>query len=122
VPLGDLALLNFRGDLGAVGDGGGCSDLAWRRRESFIAHNEDGSEFFHGRSAMLTLALEGRPSVTAARRTSRHVRQSSSPTRLTAGTAEREGTGSPGHARHPARSRPGSSAGRPAGRPAGPGS
>jgi Acyl-coenzyme A:6-aminopenicillanic acid acyl-transferase len=65
VPLGELALLNFRGDLGAVGDGGGCSDLAWRRRESFIAHNEDDSEFFDGRTAMLTLALEGRPAVTA---------------------------------------------------------
>jgi len=65
VPLGDLALLNFRGDLGPVGDGGGCSDLAWRRRESFIAHNEDDSEFFHGRSALLTLALEGLPPVTA---------------------------------------------------------
>jgi hypothetical protein len=65
VPLGDLALLNFRGDLGIVGEAGGCSDLAWRRRESFIAHNEDDSEFFDGRSAMLTLALEGRPAVTA---------------------------------------------------------
>jgi Acyl-coenzyme A:6-aminopenicillanic acid acyl-transferase len=65
VPLGELALMNFRGDLGAVGDGGGCSDLAWRRRESFIAHNEDDSEFFDGRAAMLTLALEDRPAVTA---------------------------------------------------------
>ena len=65
VPRGDLALLNYRGDLGAVGDGGGCSDLAWRRREAFIAHNEDDSEFFDGRSAMLTLALDGQPVVTA---------------------------------------------------------
>ena len=65
VPLDDLALLNHRGDLGVVGDGGGCSDLAWRRRESFIAHNEDDSEFFDGRSAMFTLALDGGPAVTA---------------------------------------------------------
>jgi len=65
VPVGDLALLNLRGDLGVVGDGGGCSDLAWRRRASFIAHNEDDSEFFDGRSALLTLALEGQPVVTA---------------------------------------------------------
>lgn len=65
VPLADLALLNFRGDLGTIGGGGGCSDLAWRRRESFIAHNEDDAEFFDGRSALLTLALEGRPPVTA---------------------------------------------------------
>jgi Acyl-coenzyme A:6-aminopenicillanic acid acyl-transferase len=65
VPLGDLALLNFRGDLGIIGDGAGCSDLAWRRRESFIAHNEDDSEFFDGRSVMLTLAVAGRRPVTA---------------------------------------------------------
>jgi Acyl-coenzyme A:6-aminopenicillanic acid acyl-transferase len=65
MPLSDLALLNFRGDLGTVGDGGGCSDLAWRRRESFIAHNEDDAQYFDGRSAMLTLTLEGRPPVTA---------------------------------------------------------
>ena len=65
VPLGDLALLNFRGDLGVVAAGGGCSDLAWRRRESFIAHNEDDALYFEGRSALLTLALEGRPTVTA---------------------------------------------------------
>jgi hypothetical protein len=64
VPLGDLALLNFRGDLGPVGDGGGCSDLAWRRRASFIAHNEDDDAFFDGRSAVLTLAPAGRPPVT----------------------------------------------------------
>jgi hypothetical protein len=64
VPLADLALLNFRGDLGIVGGEGGCSDLAWRRRESFIAHNEDDSEFFAGRSALLTLALADRPAVT----------------------------------------------------------
>jgi len=65
VPLGDLALLNLRGDLGIIGDGGGCSDLAWRRRDSFMAHNEDDSQFFGGRSVLLTLALEGLPAVTA---------------------------------------------------------
>jgi hypothetical protein len=65
VPLDDLALLNFRGDLGIVAEGGGCSDLAWRRRESFIAHNEDDAQFFNGRSAMLTLALDRWPTLTA---------------------------------------------------------
>ena len=63
VPLDDLALLNFRGDLGVIEqdttDGGaGCSDLAWRRQRSFIAHNEDEPDFFTGRCVLLTLALD----------------------------------------------------------------
>jgi len=63
VPLDDLALLNFRGDLGVIEPGGtgedtGCSDLAWRRQRSFIAHNEDESDFFAGRCVLLTLALD----------------------------------------------------------------
>jgi hypothetical protein len=70
VPLGDLALLNFRGDIGAPAPatsaaGGGCSDLAWRRQRSFIAHNEDESVFFEGRGAVLTLLLNDLPPVTA---------------------------------------------------------
>jgi Acyl-coenzyme A:6-aminopenicillanic acid acyl-transferase len=66
VPVADLALLNFRGDLGVVADQdtGGCSDLAWRGQQSVIAHNEDDAAFFDGRSMMLTLALEGRAPVT----------------------------------------------------------
>lgn len=63
VALDDLALLNLRGDLGVVGpdaadDGTGCSDLAWRRQRSFIAHNEDDAVFFAGRCMLLTLALD----------------------------------------------------------------
>jgi Acyl-coenzyme A:6-aminopenicillanic acid acyl-transferase len=83
VPAGDLALLNLRGDVGvfpattgpaatgpaatgpAAGAGGGCSDLAWRRQRSFIAHNEDELEFFEGRGAMLTLLLDDLPPVAA---------------------------------------------------------
>lgn len=86
VPLDDLALLNFRGDVGATrpaaGDrgaagrdgqdaagaaaaGGGCSDLAWRRERSFIAHNEDDSGFYQDRSALLTLLLDDQQPVTA---------------------------------------------------------
>jgi hypothetical protein len=77
VPLADLALLNLRGDIGAVDlggladgrngteDGTGCSDLAWRRRCSVIAHNEDDDLFFAGRCALLTLALDGLPPVAA---------------------------------------------------------
>lgn len=64
VPLDDLLLLNARGDLGPFG-GGGCSDLAWRGRQSFIAHNEDDDGFFSGRCALLTLHADGRPPVTA---------------------------------------------------------
>lgn len=71
-PLDDLLLLNCRGDMGDVppdgqpaNDGAGCSDLAWRRQRSFIAHNEDDAAFFGGRCALLTLALDGQPVVTA---------------------------------------------------------
>jgi hypothetical protein len=78
-PVDDLVLLNCRGDIGDVplagdgrrsrppgtDDGAGCSDLAWRRERSFIAHNEDDAEFFEGRCALLTLALDGQPAVTA---------------------------------------------------------
>ncbi len=65
VPLDDLVLLNFRGDLGPVADGIGCSDLAWRRKRSVIGHNEDGAPENVGRCALLTLALDGLPTVTA---------------------------------------------------------
>src|SRR5580704_1882852 len=65
VPLDDLALLNFRGDLGDVLGGIGCSDLAWRRDRSVIAHNEDGAPENVGQCAMLTLALDSLPTVTA---------------------------------------------------------
>jgi len=78
-PADDLVLLNCRGDMGDVpltgggrrsrppgaDDGAGCSDLAWRRERSFIAHNEDDALFFEGRCALLTLALDGQPAVTA---------------------------------------------------------
>jgi hypothetical protein len=65
VPFDDLALLNFRGDLGLVTGGIGCSDLAWRRDRSLIGHNEDGAPENVGQCALLTLALDGLPSMTA---------------------------------------------------------
>lgn len=65
VPFDDLALLNLRGDLGWTGGGMGCSDLAWRRDRSVIAHNEDGGLPDAGRSGLLTLTGNGRPPVTA---------------------------------------------------------
>lgn len=69
VGLDDLALLNFRGDVGVAeatpADGIGCSDLAWRRQTSFLAHNEDDSAFFDGRCVLLTLALDDLPPVTS---------------------------------------------------------
>ncbi len=65
VPFDDLALLNFRGDLGIVTGGIGCSDLAWRRERSVIAHNEDGAPDNVGHCTLLTLGLEGLPTVTA---------------------------------------------------------
>jgi acyl-CoA:6-aminopenicillanic acid acyl transferase len=65
VPFDDLALLNLRGDLGWTGGGMGCSDLAWRRDRSVIAHNEDGGLSDAGRCGLLTLTGHGRPPVTA---------------------------------------------------------
>ena len=65
VPFDDLALLNFRGDLGQVEGGIGCSDLAWRRPRSVIGHNEDGVAENIGHCALLTPALDGLPAVTA---------------------------------------------------------
>lgn len=65
VPFDDLALMNFRGDLGPVSGGIGCSDLAWRRERSLIGHNEDGAPENVGLCALLTLALDGLPTVTA---------------------------------------------------------
>jgi hypothetical protein len=65
VPFDDLALMNFRGDLGPVTGGIGCSDLAWRRERSLIGHNEDGAPENVGQCALLTLALDSLPIVTA---------------------------------------------------------
>jgi Acyl-coenzyme A:6-aminopenicillanic acid acyl-transferase len=65
VPFDDLSLMNFRGDLGLVTGGIGCSDLAWRRERSLIGHNEDGVPENVGQCVLLTLALEGLPVVTA---------------------------------------------------------
>jgi hypothetical protein len=65
VPVTDLALLNFRGDLGKVEGSFSCSDLAWRRGRSFIAHNEDQGASMTGRCVLLTLAIDGLPPVCA---------------------------------------------------------
>jgi Acyl-coenzyme A:6-aminopenicillanic acid acyl-transferase len=65
VPFEDLALMNFRGDLGSVSGGIGCSDLAWRRERSLIGHNEDGAPENLDQCTLLTLALDDLPTVTA---------------------------------------------------------
>jgi hypothetical protein len=65
VAVDDLALLNFRGDLGQVEGSFNCSDLAWRRERSFIAHNEDQGASMTGRCVLLTLAIDGLPPVCA---------------------------------------------------------
>ena len=65
VSFDDLALLNFRGDVGDVLGGIGCSDLAWRGDRSVIGHNEDGAPENVGQCTILTLALDGLPTVTA---------------------------------------------------------
>jgi Acyl-coenzyme A:6-aminopenicillanic acid acyl-transferase len=61
VAVDDLALLNFRGDLGQVKGAFDCSDLAWRRGRSFIAHNEDQGTSMTGMCALLTLKIDGLP-------------------------------------------------------------
>jgi len=65
VPVEDLALLNFRGDLGQVEGSFNCSDLAWRRERLFIAHNEDQGASMTGRCVLLTLTIDGLPPVCA---------------------------------------------------------
>jgi hypothetical protein len=65
LPFEDLALLNLRGDLGWTDGRMGCSDLAWRRDRSVVAHNEDGALTDLGRCGLLTLTGNGRPPVTA---------------------------------------------------------
>jgi Acyl-coenzyme A:6-aminopenicillanic acid acyl-transferase len=65
VAVEDLALLNFRGDLGQVEGSFNCSDLAWRRERSFMAHNEDQGASMAGRCVLLTLAIDGLPPVFA---------------------------------------------------------
>jgi Acyl-coenzyme A:6-aminopenicillanic acid acyl-transferase len=65
VPFDDLALMNFRGDLGPVTGGIECSDLAWRQERSLIGHNEDGAPENVGKCALLTLSLDGLSAVTA---------------------------------------------------------
>jgi hypothetical protein len=62
VPFDDLLLINLRGDLG-VGDGTGCTDLAWGGEHALIGHNEDGAPVFDGRSRLLTLLISGEPGV-----------------------------------------------------------
>lgn len=58
-----LLLANLRGDLGS-GDGTGCTDLAWRRRLGYVAHNEDGAPALAGRLTLLTLRITGETPVT----------------------------------------------------------
>lgn len=55
-----VLLANLRGDLGRPG-GTGCSDLGWRRRRSFIAHNEDGAA--ETNLTIVSLAIDGEPPI-----------------------------------------------------------
>ena len=66
----DLVLLNLRGDLGQAAGRApaveGCTSVAWSDgRHVFIGHNEDGALQLLGRCRLLTLQIEGEPSVTA---------------------------------------------------------
>lgn len=57
----DLLIANLRGDLGTP-DSAGCSDLAWQRERSFIAHNEDGPSDI--RLTILSLMIDDEPAIT----------------------------------------------------------
>lgn len=69
VPTEDLVLLNLRGDLGrstgrplAVE---GCTSIGWSDgRHAVLGHNEDGAPQLLGRCRLLTLQIDGEPSVT----------------------------------------------------------
>ncbi|MDJ0361926.1 C45 family peptidase [Rhodococcus sp. H29-C3] len=59
-----ILLANLRGDVG-VDDGTGCTDMAWHRKSSFVAHNEDGAPALLGHFMLLTLEIDGQQPVTA---------------------------------------------------------
>lgn len=64
VAFDDLLLVNLRGDLTALGEG--CSDIAVVGEDSLlIAHNEDGAPELDGLCALLTLHIDGHPTVTS---------------------------------------------------------
>ena len=69
VATADLVLLNLRGDLGPAAGRppavAGCTSIAWSDGpDAFLGHNEDGAPQLHGRCRLLTLRIEGEPSVT----------------------------------------------------------
>ncbi|WP_269857118.1 C45 family autoproteolytic acyltransferase/hydolase [Streptomyces sp. RPT161] len=64
VPVEDLLLTSLRGDFGTAARMG-CSDLAWRRETTVVAHNEDADPLLDGRLMLLTLLVEGEAAVTA---------------------------------------------------------
>lgn len=64
IPLDNLVLLNLRGDLG-VEEKIGCTDLAFRHGDGVVlAHNEDGALEFEPHCVVLTLRIDGEPTVT----------------------------------------------------------
>lgn len=64
LPDDDVWALNLRGDLGS--DGTGCSDVAALvGGHPVMAHNEDGGTDLVGRIRLVTLDIEGDPSMTA---------------------------------------------------------
>ncbi|MQA06527.1 MAG: hypothetical protein GEV07_28735 [Streptosporangiales bacterium] len=56
-----LLVANLRGDIGTPGSAG-CSDLAWHRERSYIAHNEDGPSDIN--LTILSLAIDDEPAIT----------------------------------------------------------
>lgn len=64
IDLADVFLANVRGDVGSY-DGTGCTDLAWRRARSVVAHNEDGAPALAGSLTLVSLHVDGEEPVFA---------------------------------------------------------
>lgn len=62
VPFDTLFLANIRGDIGSY-DGTGCTDILWKGSHAYAAHNEDGAPAVGRDLALLTIRIDGEPSI-----------------------------------------------------------
>lgn len=62
VPFDELFLANIRGDIGSY-DGTGCTDILWKGDHAYSAHNEDGAPAVGRDLTLLTIRIDGEPSI-----------------------------------------------------------